>query len=102
VTLKKKVKTQKIKEKKTAEDNTIVKLLVNIKFYKNRQIDLQMSMEHAKQEVTLRYSQGTGSVCKIADEYYKWLQDAPQADKDVDKWYYDVTTTKPKGKSDLK
>jgi len=74
----------------------------NIKFYTNRQIALQMAMEHVKQEGTLRYSQGTGSVCKIADEYYKWLQDAPQSDKDGDKWYYDVTTTKPKGKSDSK
>jgi len=74
----------------------------NIKFYTNRQIALQMAMEHAKQEGTLRYSQGTGSVCKIADDYYKWLQDAPQSDKDENKWYYDVTTTKPKGKSDSK
>jgi hypothetical protein len=70
----------------------------NIKFHTNRQVALQIAMEHSKRAM------GTygniGGVLEYADKFYEWLQDAPMKDQDVDNkfWLDGSTKTKPKDK----
>ena len=53
----------------------------NIKFYTNRQIALQMAMKlHKEGSIT------KSEITKNADEFYAWLQDAPQKDSDNKEW----------------
>lgn len=57
----------------------------NIKFYTNRQIALQMAMELCKEKSGTTKSKKE-DVIKTADEFYSWLQDAPQKDSDNKEW----------------
>jgi hypothetical protein len=53
----------------------------NIKFYTNRQIALQNAMElYKKGSITKK------EITKYAQEFYIWLQDAPQKDSDNKEW----------------
>jgi hypothetical protein len=53
----------------------------NIKFYTNRQIALQMAMELCKEGSITK-----SEIIKNADQFYVWLQDAPQKDSDNKEW----------------
>jgi hypothetical protein len=53
----------------------------SIKFYTNRQIALQMAMELCKEGSITK-----SEITKNADEFYAWLQDAPQKDSDNKEW----------------
>ena len=70
----------------------------NIKFHTNRQVALQMAMEHSKR--TMGTYGNIGGVLEYADKFYEWLQDAPMKDQDKDDrfWYDGPIKTKPNGK----
>lgn len=70
----------------------------NIKFHTNRQVALQIAMEHSKR--TMGTYGNIGGVLEYADKLYEWLQDAPMKDQDVDNkfWLDGSTKTKPKDK----
>ena len=59
----------------------------NIKFYTNRQIDLQMAMEHSK--IIMGSYGSIGGTLEYADKFYEWLQDAPMKDEDEKQWHID-------------
>jgi len=70
----------------------------SIKFHTNRQVALQMAMEHSKR--TMGSYGNIGGMLEYADKFYEWLQDAPMKDEDKDDryWLDGSTKTKPKDK----
>ena len=68
----------------------------NIKFHTNRQVALQMAMEHSKR--TMGSYGNIGGMLEYADKFYEWLQDAPMKDEDNKFWLDGSTKTKPNGK----
>ena len=70
----------------------------SIKFHTNRQVALQMAMEHSKR--TMGSYGNIGGMLEYADKFYEWLQDAPMKDQDIDNkfWLDGSTKTKPKDK----
>jgi hypothetical protein len=69
----------------------------NIKFHTNRQVALQMAMEHSKRTMG---TYGTiGGLLEYADKFYAWLQDAPMKDEDNKFWLDGSTKTTPNGKN---
>jgi dsDNA-binding SOS-regulon protein len=69
----------------------------NIKFHTNRQVALQMAMEHSKR--TMGSYGNIGGMLEYADKFYEWLQDAPMKDEDNQFWLDGSTKTKPNGKN---
>lgn len=63
----------------------------NIKFHTNRQVALQMAIEYRKSKV----DNTPETVLLQADEFYKWLQNAPMKDEDQKYWLDGSTTSKP-------
>jgi len=68
----------------------------NIKFHTNRQVALQIAMEHSKR--TMGMHGRVQEVLDYADKFYEWLQDAPMKDEDNKMWLDGPIKTKPKDK----
>ena len=70
----------------------------NIKFHTNRQVALQMAMEHSK--IIMGSYGSIGGTLEYADKFYEWLQDAPMKDQDKDDrfWFDASTSTTPNSK----